>query len=317
MPLSYSGETLHQVQRLLQTYGLRPKKGLGQNFLVGGGALRRIVEAAELTRNDVVVEVGPGLGTLTRLLAERAGRVIAVEIDTRLVQILKETLSDLENVTVVEGDILKLDLRTLIAGALRQATARPLETDTLHPFIRCTSVDSVDLPYKVVANLPYYITSAVLRHFLEAELRPRLLVVTVQKEVAERIVAGPGKMSLLAVSVQFYGRPRLVTRIPAGAFYPAPKVDSAVVRIDVEAAPRVAVDDADAFFAMVRAGFGQRRKMLRNSLAHGLGLATEQVTGAMQRAGLDLKQRAENLGLEEWEKLYRELKRSPSPSETP
>ncbi len=269
------------VPALLRAYGLRPQKGLGQNFLVDEAALSRILAAADLSSEDTVVEVGAGLGTLTRLLARRAGRVVAVELDARLVRVLTDRLADFPHLQIIQGDILSL-----------------------------SNLGVAHLGYKVVGNLPYYITSAVLRHFLENEPRPRLLVVTVQREVAERIVARPPHMSVLAVSVQFYGQPRLVARIPAGAFYPPPKVDSAVVRIDVTAQPTIVLDpelDPTDFFRVVRAGFGQRRKTLRNSLSAGLGILPAQVEKALESAGIDPRRRAETLSLPEWAKLARYL----------
>ncbi|MBC7251503.1 MAG: 16S rRNA (adenine(1518)-N(6)/adenine(1519)-N(6))-dimethyltransferase RsmA [Anaerolineae bacterium] len=271
----------HTVRQLLRAYGLRPRRELGQNFLEDPAILRRIVDAAELTTDDLVLEVGPGLGTLTRPLAAQAGRVVAVELDQQLVSILRQELADCLNVEIVHGDILALDPATLLPEW-------PGE-------------------YKVVANLPYYITSAVLRHLLESPLRPRLMVLTLQLEVARRLVAGPGEMSLLAVSVQFYGKPRIVTRISAGSFYPSPQVDSAVVRIDVYERPPVPVDDADSFFRVVQAGFAQRRKQLRNALAHGLRRPVGEVVAALERAGIDPRRRAETLSLMEWAALWREL----------
>jgi 16S rRNA (adenine1518-N6/adenine1519-N6)-dimethyltransferase len=272
------------VPALLRAHGLRPKKSLGQNFLVDPAALQRIAAAADLAPDDLVVEVGAGVGTLTRLLAGQAGHVVAVELDERLVEILHQQLNDLPNVEILHGDILHFP-------------------DSPTPRFPLSH-----LGYKLVGNLPYYITSAVLRHFLEGGPRPRLIVVTVQREVAERIVAGPGEMSLLAVSVQFYGQPRLVGRIKAGAFYPSPQVDSAVVRIDVGDEPTVAlgkgIDEQD-FFRVVRAGFGQKRKTLRNSLSGGLGLPPERVEEALARANVDPRRRAEMLSLEEWAEILR------------
>lgn len=262
------------ARKLLAQYGLGPKKHLGQNFLTDERLLVRIVAAAQLNSGDVVLEVGAGLGHLTRLLARQAGRVVAVELDPRLMPILRDQLADLDNVRLIEGDILQLSFTSLLS---------PLSTD-----------------YKVVANLPYYITSAVLQHFLEGEPPPSRMVVTVQHEVAQRIVAGPGDMSLLAVSVQFYGQPRIVTRIKAGAFYPRPEVDSAVVCIDRHLKPPVDVPDVNAFFVVVRAGFGQRRKQLRNSLASGLGLVQAEVVTALEAAGIDPRRRPETLSLSEW-----------------
>jgi len=272
-------------REILRRYGLRPRKGLGQNFLVDRRALARIVEAAELASEDTVLEVGPGVGHLTRSLSEAAGRVIAVELDPQMVAVLRQELADRPNVEIVQGDILALDPGALVGWR----------------------------SYKVVANLPYYITSAALRHLLEAEPPPTLLVLTVQREVAERITAQPGAMSLLAVSVQFYGCPRRVARVPAGAFYPPPKVDSSIVRIDVYPPDErpVQVEDRQRFFDIVRAGFGQRRKQLRNSLAAGLHLSSERVETALRQAGIHPNRRAETLSLEEWAALYRALAEPP------
>lgn len=275
------------VHGLLEQWAIRPSKGLGQNFIIDQVALNRIVAAAELTRGDVVLEIGAGLGTLTERLAREAGRVVAVELDARLMPILQSVLSDFKNVTLIQGDILALDPAALVGGP---------DPSPLAP-----------RPYKVVANLPYYITSAVLRHLLEARVRPQRMVVTVQREVAARIVARPGEMSLLAVSVQFYGRPEVLFRLKPGGFYPAPEVESAVVRIDAYQAPPVPVADVEAFFRVVRAGFSQRRKQLRNTLAARLGFSPDEVAARLQKAGIDPRRRAETLGLEEWAAVARVL----------
>lgn len=261
------------VQRLLRDYGLRPRQRLGQRFLADEGVLERIVAAAEIQPADTVLEVGPGLGTLTRALAARAGRVIAVELDDHLVAILHQRLSDCPNVTIVQGNILQL---------------APAELVGPHA------------PYLVVANLPYYITSPVLRHFLEATHPPERLVLMLQKEVAQRLLATPGQMSLLAVSVQFYARPRLVGYVPAAAFYPRPKVDSAIVRLDIYDQPPVPVDDVPRFFRVVAAGFSQPRKQLKNALAHALGLPLATVVEALTAAEIAPQQRAESLSLDDW-----------------
>ncbi len=272
------------VRRLLKQWDLRPSKGLGQNFLVNQAALKKIVAAAELTPDDVVLEVGAGLGTLTERLARHAGHVVAVELDQRLLPVLQSVLADFDNITLIQGDILALDPAALISAASIQ-----------HP--------ASNIQYKVVANLPYYITSAVLRHLLEANLKPQRMAITVQREVAERIVAKPGQMSLLAVSVQFYGRPRLLFRIKPGSFYPSPEVESAVVGIDLHATPPVPVEDTAAFFRVVRAGFAQRRKQLRNSLAAGLRQSPDEVAAKLRKVGVDPRRRAQTLSLEEWAKV--------------
>lgn len=266
----------------LRRLDVHAKKGLGQHFLVDAEALSRIVAAADLAAGDTVIEVGPGLGILTRELVGKAGNVIAIELDSNLASALKESLASYSNVVIINDDVLDVDP----AAALSLVG------------------QSVAASYKVVANLPYYVASAVVRHFLEASPRPGLMVVTVQKEVAEQMVAPPGKMSLLSVGVQFYGRPIIVDRIPASAFHPRPKVDSAVVRIEVYDEPAVRVEDVEGFFAVVRAGFSGPRKQLHNSLAHGLGMSSSEAAALVEKAGLCKKRRAETLGLDEWARLH-------------
>ncbi len=259
---------------------------LGQHFLTDHKVAERIVAAADLSHTDLVLEIGAGRGALTVPLARRAGKVIAVEVDRRLFPSLREALQGLDNVRLVHGDILAQDI-----GAL-----------TGHR------------PYKVVANLPYYITSAVLRHLLASRWRPSLLVVTVQREVAERIVAQPerrtrraARMSLLAVSVQFYGQPRIVARVSAGSFSPPPRVDSAVLRVDVfDSLPWGEVDESK-FFRVARAGFAQSRKQLRNALSAGLSLPPTKVTAALRAAGIEPTRRAETLSIAEWVALSQAL----------
>jgi 16S rRNA (adenine1518-N6/adenine1519-N6)-dimethyltransferase len=265
-------------RQLLQRYGLSPKKSLGQSFLVEEGVLHRIVIAAELSKQDTVLEIGPGLGALTRHLAESAGRVVAVELDDRLLPILEDQLGDAANVEVVHGDILAVEPGQLVGG-----------------------------PYIVVANLPYYITAAILRHLLESRRRPRRMVLTVQREVAERLVAAPGDLSLLAVSVQAFGAVTMVAQIRAGSFYPRPGVDSAVVRVELHPQPVFYPLDEGHFFRVVKAGFALRRKQLRNSLAAGLRLDKNEVEQALQSVGIDPRRRAETLMLTEWVALAREL----------
>ena len=318
------------ARKLLEQWNLQPSKGLGQNFLVERAALEKIVAAAELTPDDVVLEIGAGLGTLTGRLAQCAGHVVAVELDRRLIPVLEHVLSGLDNVTLVQGDILALDPATILQAQIanrksqigksanRKSANRQIRKSQIGKSAN-QQISNLQLPvaspqspascihYKVVANLPYYITSAVLRHLLEASLKPQRMVLTVQREVAERIVARPGQMSLLAVSVQFYGQPKLMFRIRPGSFYPSPEVESAVVRIDLHAAPPVPVEDTAAFFRVVRAGFAQRRKQLRNTLAAGLRRSPEEVAARLREAGVDPRQRAEALSLEEWARVAQVL----------
>jgi 16S rRNA (adenine1518-N6/adenine1519-N6)-dimethyltransferase len=268
-----TGSLLSQTKRRLRQFDLKARKRLGQHFLIDEGVLQTIASAAELAPDDVVVEVGPGLGILTRELAQRAGRVIAIELDDKLAALLERTLAPFDNVAIINDDVLKIEPADL-------ATA-----------------------YKVVANLPYYITSPVLRHFLAASAKPQTMIVMVQKEVAEAIVAEPGRMSLLSVSIQFYGEPRIVSTVPAQCFYPAPEVDSAVVRIDLYPQPMASVDEK-SFFDLVRAGFTAPRKQLVNSLAQGLGRAKTEVLPLLEKADIESRRRAETLSLEEWVRLW-------------
>lgn len=276
------------IKSQLNELDIRPRKGLGQNFLVSAGVLQRILDAADITPQDLVLEIGAGLGVLTRALAGRARRIVAVEVDPSLVASLQGQLRECANVQIVAGDILTLDLSELMQV---EGTQGVLSNGQ----------------YKVVANIPYYITSAVIRHLLEAKARPSLIVLMVQEEVAKRITAPPGEMSLLSVSVQFYGTPRLVHHVPAGAFYPVPKVDSAILRIEPLTEARLPQSEIEGFFEIVRAGFGQKRKQLRNSLAQGLHLPTQTIDQGMNMAGVDPERRAQTLSVDEWISLYRGL----------
>jgi 16S rRNA (adenine1518-N6/adenine1519-N6)-dimethyltransferase len=263
------------VPTLLRAHGLAPKKSLGQNFLVDTAALEHLVQAAEIAPEAVVLEVGPGLGSLTRHLALAARRVVAVELDDKLIPVLEEVLEGMPNVEIIHADILKVDPAALMGQD----------------------------GYSVIANIPYYITSNLIRHLLEAKEKPARLVLTIQREVAERITAKPGDMSLLALGVQVYGRPKIVARIPAGAFYPPPTVDSAVVRVDLYPEPLISSGQLDTFFRLAKAGFGQKRKTLRNALGAGLSWPGAQVAELLASAGIDPQRRAETLSLDEWKAL--------------
>ncbi len=260
------------ISFLLKKYGLRPHKGLGQNFLQDPIALERIIAAAEIGPTDTVLEIGPGLGSLTRYLAASAKTVVAVELDQHLLPPLKAVLSPYQNVRLIHGDILELNPGDLIPES----------------------------NYIVAANVPYYITSAIIRHLLEGPSKPRRIVLTIQKEVAQRICETPGDMSLLALSVQVYGEPRIVAHVPAGAFYPSPNVDSAVLSIEIYANPLIPTNLLDTFFRLIKAGFSQKRKTLRNSLSSGLSISPARAAELLGQAGIDPQRRAETLSIDEW-----------------
>ncbi len=285
---SHRKDLLEETQRYLRRLDLKARKKLGQHFLVDTEALAAIASAAELKADDVVIEVGPGLGVLTDELVKQAGGVIAVELDDRLAEILKKKMSAMGNFTVVNHDILKVKPQALLSEPVAKKV-----------------FEGRHLSYKVVANLPYYITSAVLRYFLEATPQPSVIVVMVQKEVAEAVAAEQGKMSLLSNSVQFYGKPEIVRIVPSAGFYPPPEVDSAVLKIKIYDKPRLDIKDIDGFFNLVRAGFAASRKQLPNSLAQGLKCTKEEAVALLEEAEIDLKRRAETLSLEEWGKLWK------------
>lgn len=265
-----------RVAELLREYGLHPRKRFGQNFLVDENVLTKIVEAADLSPEDVVLEVGPGLGTLTRALAAHAGRVVAVELDRDLLRVLETaTVADLPNVRTVAGDILELPLEELLPA---------------------------DAPaYKVVANLPYYITSPVILKFLTSRRPWARLVFMVQREVAERLNAGPGTKAYgsLTVTLHFFAEVTIAARVPRTAFFPPPEVDSAVVVLTPRPEPLPPGPERDAFFAVVRAAFGQRRKTLANALAGG-GFRPPVIQAALSAAGVDGRRRGETLSLSEF-----------------
>lgn len=288
------------VRSALRTLQVRPTRGMGQNFLTNAHILEQIIEAADLARDDVVIEVGPGLGVLTWELIRRAGEVVSVELDKRFAARLQEELTLATQTThprhtahhaVIQGDIL-----TLSPTAILQHTA------------------TLNHPYKVVANLPYAITSPVLRHFLEhSPRRPSLMVVLVQWEVARRIVAAPGNYNMLAHAIQMYAQPEIVSRVGAKHFVPPPAVDSALLRLWVRETPAVTCDDEHTFFRVMKAGFLQPRKKLSNSLPGGLAalgvkIPRETAVAALQEAGVSPDRRAETLTLIEWNGVYTALR---------
>jgi 16S rRNA (adenine1518-N6/adenine1519-N6)-dimethyltransferase len=263
------------VPRLLSDYGIRPDKSLGQNFLQDDSALRKIISVSKIAPSDTVLEIGPGLGSLTRYLAISAKEVIAVELDKSLLPILSSVVKGFENIRVIQGDILKIKIADLFKS------------------------DS----YQVVANIPYYITSAIIRHLLESQPKPKSIVLTVQKEVAQRICAKPGDMSLLALSVQVFGQPEIVAEIPSDAFFPEPNVDSSVIRLDIFSEPAIPAIYLDSFFRLAKAGFSQKRKTLRNSISAGLSISVGDAEELIKKSGIDPKRRAETLSISEWTTL--------------
>jgi 16S rRNA (adenine1518-N6/adenine1519-N6)-dimethyltransferase len=272
---NFSAIPLLDAAAVLKRFNIRADKSLGQNFLQDASALENIALAAEIQEDDYVLEIGPGLGSLTRYLAVSAKEVAAIELDPDMLPPLQAVLKPYQNVRVVHGDILKTSVSEIIH-----------EPD-----------------YLVVANIPYYITSAVIRHLLESDPKPRRIVLTIQKEVAERICAKAGDLSLLALSVQVYGKPNIAAIIPADSFHPAPKVDSAILRIDIYDQPLIPIDLLKTFFNLIKAGFGQKRKTLRNSLSSGLHIKTTEAEALLTSAGIDFMRRAETLSIEEWKKL--------------
>ena len=259
----------------LKSHGLWAKHGLGQNFLVDREALDKIIDAADLKKSDFVIEVGPGLGVLTQELIGNAGKVIAVELDNRLAELLEENIPD-PRLQIINADILKSNIPQIIDSR----------------------------PYKVVANIPYYITSKIIGLFLTQEKKPESIVLLVQKEVAERITAKPGSMSMLALSVQDYGQPEIVGIVPKESFFPSPEVDSAILRIgDIRS--RLQGIDEKEFFRLIHIGFASKRKTLANNLSAGLHIDKQQASGIIKSIGLNENVRAQELGLEDWKALAR------------
>ncbi|MFC2042649.1 16S rRNA (adenine(1518)-N(6)/adenine(1519)-N(6))-dimethyltransferase RsmA [Chloroflexota bacterium] len=263
------------IPSILQRNNLRPDKRLGQHFLINHSALEGVIEAADVQKSDVVLEIGAGLGSLTRLLAITSRNVLAVELDSKLIPPLEEVISSFPNVEIIQGDIMRLNLNKLINVS----------------------------GFLVIANIPYYITSALIRNLLETRLPPKRLVLTLQREVAERICASPGKMSVLALSVQVYGKPDIMAYIPSAAFYPQPNVDSAILRVDRYPKPSIPIGLLPTFFRLVKAGFSQKRKTLRNSLSGGMQWKPAQSETILYQSGINSMRRAETLSLEEWGEL--------------
>lgn len=266
------------AKNILKQYNVKASKGLGQHFLIDKRAISKFLKAADVNSEEVVLEIGPGTGILTRELAKKAKKVIAVEKDPKMVEILKETLVGINNVEIVNQDILKFDTKYKIQNT----------------------------KYKVIGNLPFYLTSPVIRKFLEVvEVKPIQLVFMVQKEVGQRIAARPPKMSILAVSVQVYAKPEIISYIRKSSFWPKPKVDSAIIRITPS--KRVYRFNLNSFFLLVKAGFSHPRKQLINNLSKSLKLSRAEVESGLEKNGINPFQRAETLTVEDWLNLTKTL----------
>ncbi|MDD5032312.1 MAG: 16S rRNA (adenine(1518)-N(6)/adenine(1519)-N(6))-dimethyltransferase RsmA [Patescibacteria group bacterium] len=280
---------LEKTKQLCQLYDIRPARSRGQNFLIKEEVYEKIIEAADLKADDTVLEVGPGLGFLTASLAKIVKKVVAVELDDKLAKVLKTGLvaQGIKNVEIVNEDILRIfNFQFSIFNEIQ------------NPKFKSGG-------YKIVANLPYNITSIFLRKFLSDENKPEMMVLMLQKEVAERIAARPPKMSLLAISVQFYSEPEIIEIVPANCFWPKPEVDSAIIKLKIKN-KKSKMNEAD-FFRMVKIGFSAKRKMLKNNLAAGYHLAAEETEEKVKRAGFNPKIRAQELSLEDWIKLFGEF----------
>jgi len=265
------------IKSILTKYNIQPKKRLGQSFLIDKNILEKIINAANLSKNDIVLEIGPGLGSLTKELAKRVKRVIAIEKDKVMARVLEKTLKEnkINNVEIINKDILKIPNYELLITN-----------------------------YKLIANLPYYITSPVIRKFLEAENRPQQMILMVQKEVAERIIAKNNKMSLLSVSVQFYAKPEIISYVSKDSFYPKPKVDSAIIKITPQQTPEINIKK---FFELVKISFSSKRKKLKNNITPWLKMEKPDFEKILKELKINPNIRAENLSIKDWLKLFHRL----------
>ena len=269
------------IKLIKNKYGFRFSKSLGQNFLIDKDVLDSITEGADLNEDDLIIEIGPGIGVLTQAAAEKAGKVVAVEIDSGLIEVMRYTLADLDNVKVINGNILKTDIRALIEE------------------------EKGDLGHvKIIGNLPYYITTAIIMKLLSENVDAESITVMMQKEVGDRIMAAPGSREYGAISaaVQYYSIVNRITEVDKTSFMPSPKVDSCVLRMDILDTPSAAPEDEEHFFKVIRAAFGQRRKTLLNSLGS-TGAPKSVIAEALDESGVDRNRRAETLTLEEFARL--------------
>ncbi|MCR2044230.1 16S rRNA (adenine(1518)-N(6)/adenine(1519)-N(6))-dimethyltransferase RsmA [Anaerosalibacter massiliensis] len=268
------------IREIMSKYNFKFSKSLGQNFLIDGNILRKICEEGQVSKKDDILEIGPGIGTLTEELSSRANKVVAVELDKALIPILDETLKDCYNVEIVSGDILKIDLPKLFKEKFKNENI------------------------KVVANLPYYITTPIIGKLLEDELDIDSILVMVQYEVAERMKASPGTKDYgsLSVFVQYYTEPEIIFSVPKTAFMPSPNVDSAVIELKIRK-EKLELENRERFFKVVKAAFSQRRKTILNSLSSGLKIEKDIIRDTLDKSGIDSKLRAENLTIEEFSKI--------------
>lgn len=275
-----------RTKEIVQKHGFKFSKSLGQNFLIDQNILDNIVDGANILETDYVIEVGPGIGSLTQNIAERANSVVAIEIDKTLIPILQETLKDYKNVEVINEDVLKLDLHKLVEDKFKNNKA------------------------KVIANLPYYVTTPIIMKFLEEKVPVQSLTIMIQKEVAERMQAKPGTKDYgaLSIAVQYYCNPKILLKVPPSVFIPQPKVESTVIRLDILDKPRVHVEREDLFFGLVKDAFGKRRKTLLNALSSGdLKLEKDMLKEVLSLSNIEENRRGETLTIEEYATLSNNL----------
>jgi 16S rRNA (adenine1518-N6/adenine1519-N6)-dimethyltransferase len=265
-----------EILSLLNKYSISIKKSLGQNFLMDANVVKKIVQTANPRINECIIEIGPGLGILTEELAKTKAAITSIEIDSKLISLLKNELKNYSNIKIINKDALKF--------------SPP----------KCQ--------YKVVANLPYYITSPLISHFLNAKNKPKKLVILIQKEVAEKICAKSPNLNVLAINVQVFGKPKIIMKVSKKSFYPIPKVDSAVLEIKMHKQPLIKEKNIKKFFKIVHAGFSQKRKTILNALSNNLSIKTEKIKEALKKCPIKSTERAQNLTIEDWEKLTINLK---------
>lgn len=297
---------IEQLKNLLRNHGIRPNFTFGQNFLIDETVLEDILDAAAISSDDTILEIGPGIGNLTRLLCERAGFVLSVEKDPSFLPILHNIKKDYrENFRFEIADILEYNFQSVFSsrplrGGWRDNNQSP--PLNLPPF-----AGGETQSYKVVANIPYYITGKILEMLMTAKFKPSSITVLAQKEVAERVTALPGDMSLLAISVQLYGDPKFIRKVPANCFYPAPKVDSAILHIKLFEKPRFEIRDEKKFFGLLRACFSGKRKQLHNTLTNNLRIEKQKALAILEGLGIDPKIRPQELTIEEWAELSKRI----------